>query len=172
MGLMLSGGHQAASREAQLEEAPRGADLCTRKETRGPERLPGAPPVTLSTMLPVFCLSVQAPSWKLSSPRADGSHHGPLALNSGAGWGTAPTVAWWLMRADGRKPAQTYRRLNRKGFFHRSLQCRLDSQGRAQCPPRHIDRRKDNRPPIPRSSQREGTHPPPAPRDRRTESMG
>lgn len=132
--------HQAASREAQLEEVPHGANLCIRKETRGPERLPGAQPVTLSTMLPVFCLSVQAPSWKLSSPRADGSHRGPLALDSGAGWGTAPTVAWWLMRADGRKPAQTYRRisrLNRKGFFYRSLQCRLDSQDRAECPPRH-----------------------------------
>lgn len=59
---------QAASREAQLEEAPHGANLCIRKETRGPERLPGAQPVTLSTMLPVSVCPSRLPPGNSALP--------------------------------------------------------------------------------------------------------
>ena len=78
---------QTASREAHWRKR---CTVLTSASGKGrvDQKGPGAQRAIRSAVLLVSSLSTQAPAWKLSSPRAAGSHCRPLALGSEAGWGT------------------------------------------------------------------------------------
>lgn len=73
-----------------------------RKGACGAERLPGAQPAILSTVLLVFSLSMQAPSCKLRSPRAGGlSWHWAQGLDGEQAPKCLPNAAQLLELPDG-----------------------------------------------------------------------